>query len=103
MINKKEIDLLVYGHIYEWVKPKIWNKNISDVDQKNVKDTVYMDAICSKTMYWNNYDEFTRIFNDVKDGIISDADVNVFDNGVQYEKFCLYCRYYCLYNDCRIY
>ena len=41
-----------------------------------------MDAICSKTMYWNNYDEFTKIFNDVKDGIISDADVNVFDNGV---------------------
>ena len=48
MVNQKEIDLLVYGHIYEWVKPKIWNKNI----------------------------------NDVKDGMISDADVNVFDNGV---------------------
>ena len=38
MINKKEIDLLVYGHIYEWVKPKVWNKNISDVDWKDVKD-----------------------------------------------------------------
>ena len=85
MINKKEIDLLVYGHIYEWVKPKIWNKNINDVDWKDVKDTVYMDAICSKTMYWNNYDEFTKIFNDVKDGMISDADVNIFDNGVQYD------------------
>ena len=42
MINQKEIDLLVYGHIYEWVKPKIWNKNINDVDWKDVKD-IYME------------------------------------------------------------
>ena len=82
MVNQKEIDLLVYGHIYEWVKPKICNKNISDVDWDDVRSNVYMDVIWSKTMYWNNYDEFTRIFNDVKDGMISDADVNVFDNGV---------------------
>ena len=46
MVNQKEIDLLVYGHIYEWVKPKVWNKNINDIDWKNVKDTVYMDAWC---------------------------------------------------------
>ena len=82
MVNQKEIDLLVYGHIYEWVKPKVWNKNISDVDWKNVKDTVYMDALGAKTKYWKNYAHFTEIFNNVKDGIISDADVNVFDNGV---------------------
>jgi len=78
----KEIDLLIYGHIYEWVKPKVWNKNINDVDWKNVKDTVYMDALGAKTKYWKNYAHFTEIFNDVKNGFISDADVNVFDNGV---------------------
>jgi len=82
MINKKDMDLLVYGHIYECVKPQIFDKNINDVDWKEVKNTVYMDALTTLTMYWNNYNEFTRIFNDVKDGIISDADVNVFDNGV---------------------
>ena len=82
MINKKEIDLLVYGHIYEWVKPKIWNKNISDVDWKNVKDTVYLDALACKTNWWKNYDHFTKLFDDVKDAFMVDADTNVFDNGV---------------------
>ena len=82
MVNQKEIDLLVYGHIYEWVKPKIWNKNISDVDWKDVKDTVYMDALGAKTKYWKNYDHFTKIFNDVANDFIADADVSIFDNGV---------------------
>ena len=82
MINQKEIDLLVYGHIYEWVKPKVWNKNISDVDWKDVKDTVYMDALGAKTKYWKNYDHFTKIFNDVANDFIADSDVNIFDNGV---------------------
>ena len=82
MINQKEIDLLVYGHIYEWVKPKIYKKDINEIDWKNVKDTVYLDALGCKTAWWKNYDHFTEIFNDVKNGIINDADVNVFDNGV---------------------
>ena len=51
MVNQKEIDLLVYGHIYEWVKPKVWNKNLNDIDWKDVKDTVYMDALGAKTKY----------------------------------------------------
>ena len=63
MINQKEIDLLVYGHIYEWVKPKVWNKNLNDID-------------------WKNYDHFTKIFNDVANDFIADSDVNVFDYGV---------------------
>ena len=66
MVNQKEIDLLVYGHIYEWVKPKVWNKNLNDIDWKDVKDTVYMDALGAKTKYWKNYAHFTEIFNDVK-------------------------------------
>ena len=41
-----------------------------------------MDALGCKTAWWKNYDHFTEIFNDVKNGIINDADVNVFDNGV---------------------
>ena len=82
MVNQKEIDLLVYGHIYEWVKPKVWNKNLNDIDWKNVKDTVYMDALGAKTKYWKNYDHFTKIFNDVANDFIADADVSIFDNGV---------------------
>ena len=82
MVNQKEIDLLVYGHIYEWVKPKVWNKNINDVDWKDVKDTVYMDALGAKTKYWKNYDHFTKIFNDVANDFIADSDINIFDNGV---------------------
>ena len=82
MVNQKEIDLLVYGHIYEWVKPKVWNKNLNDIDWKNVKDTVYMDALEAKTKYWKNYDHFTKIFNDVANDFIVDSDVNIFDNGV---------------------
>ena len=78
MVNQKEIDLLVYGHIYEWVKPKVWNKNINDIDWKKVKDTVYME-IGAKTKYWKNYDHFTEIFNDVND---FNLDVSIFDNGV---------------------
>ena len=75
MVNQKEIDLLVYGHIYER-KPKVWNKNINDIDWKKVKDTVYMDA------YWKNYAHFTEIFNDVANDFITDSDVSIFDNGV---------------------
>ena len=82
MVNQKEIDLLVYGHIYEWVKPKVWNKNLNDIDWKDVKDTVYMDALGAKTKYWKNYDHFTKIFNDVANDFIADSDVNIFDNGV---------------------
>ena len=82
MVNQKEIDLLVYGHIYEWVKPKVWNKNINDIDWKKVKDTVYMDALGAKTKYWKNYDHFTKIFNDVANDFIADSDINIFDNGV---------------------
>ena len=83
MVNQKEIDLLVYGHIYEWVKPKVWNKNLNDIDWKDVKDTVYMDALGAKTKYWKNYDHFTKIFNDVANDFIADSDINIFDNGVQ--------------------
>ena len=83
MINKEEIDLLIYGHIYEWVKPKVWNKNINDIDWTDVKDTVYMDALGAKTKYWKNYDHFTKIFNDVANDFIADSDINIFDNGVQ--------------------
>ena len=82
MVNQKEIDLLVYGHIYEWVKPKVWKKNLYDIDWKDVKDTVYMDALGAKTKYWKNYDHFTKIFNDVANDFIADADVSIFDNGV---------------------
>ena len=82
MVNQKEIDLLVYGHIYEWVKPKVWNKNLNDIDSKDVKDTVYMDALGAKTKYWKNYDHFTKIFNDVANDFIADSDINIFDNGV---------------------
>ena len=82
MINQKEIDLLVYGHIYEWVKPKVWNKNLNDIDWKKIKDTVYMDDLRAKTKYWKNYDHFTKIFNDVANDFIADSDVNVFDYGV---------------------
>ena len=82
MVNQKEIDLLVYGHIYEWVKPKVWHKNLNDIDWKDVKDTVYMDALGAKTKYWKNYDHFTKIFNDVANDFIADSDVNIFDNGV---------------------
>ena len=82
MVNQKEIDLLVYGHIYEWVKPKVWNKNLNDIDWKNVKDTVYLDALACKTAWWKNYDHFTKLFDDVKDAFMVDADTNVFDNGV---------------------
>mgnify|MGYP004204749169 len=82
MVNQKEIDLLVYGHIYEWVKPKVWNKNLNDIDWKDVKDTVYMDALGAKTKYWKNYDHFTKIFNDVANDFIADSDINIFDNGV---------------------
>ena len=82
MVNQKEIDLLVYGHIYEWVKPKVWNKNLNDIYWKDVKDTVYMDALGAKTKYWKNYDHFTKIFNDVANDFIADADVSIFDNGV---------------------
>ena len=82
MVNQKEIDLLVYGHIYEWVKPKVWNKNINDIDWKKVKNTVYMDALHAKTKYWKNYAHFYRIFNDVVNDFITDSDGNIFDNGV---------------------
>ena len=41
MVNKKEIDLLVYGHIYEWVKPKrrftIHNQQFSMIEGGKVK------------------------------------------------------------------
>ena len=82
MINQKEIDLLVYGHIYEWVKPKIYKKDINEIDWKNGKDTVYLDALACKTAWWKNYDHFTKLFDDVKDAFMVDADTNVFDNGV---------------------
>ena len=82
MVYQSDVEKLVKSHIYNWVKPKIWNKDINDVDWKNVKDTVYLDALACKTNWWKNYDHFTEIFNDVKNGIINDADVNVFDNGV---------------------
>ena len=82
MVNQKEIDMLVYVHIYEWVMPKVWNKNLNDIDWKDVKDTVYMDALGAKTKYWKNYDHFTKIFNDVANDFIADSDINIFDNGV---------------------
>ena len=43
MVYQSDVDKLVKSHIYNWVKPKIWNKDINDVDWKNVKDTVYLD------------------------------------------------------------
>ena len=49
---------------------------------KNVKDTVYLDALACKTAWWKNYDHFTKLFDDVKDAFMVDADTNVFDNGV---------------------
>ena len=82
MVYQSDVDKLVKSHIYNWVKPKIWNKDINDVDWKNVKDTVYLDAIACKTAWWKNYDHFTKLFDDVKDSFIVDADTNVFDNGV---------------------
>ena len=82
MVYQSDVDKLVKSHIYNWVKPKIWNKDINDVDWKNVKDTVYLDAIACKTAWWKNYDHFTKLFDDVKDAFITDADTNVFDNGV---------------------
>ena len=82
MVYQSDVDKLVKSHIYNWVKPKIWNKDINDVDWKNVKDTVYLDAIACKTAWWKNYDHFTKLFDDVKDSFMVDADTNVFDNGV---------------------
>ena len=82
MVYQSDVDKLVKSHIYNWVKPKIWNKDINDVDWKNVKDTVYLDALACKTAWWKNYDHFTKLFDDVKDSIMVDADTNVFDNGV---------------------
>ena len=82
MVYQDDVDKLVKSHIYNWVKPKIWNKDISDVDWKNVKDTVYLDALACKTAWWKNYDHFTKLFDDVKDSFMVDADTNVFDNGV---------------------
>ena len=82
MVYQDDVDKLVKSHIYNWVKPKIWNKDISDVDWKNVKDTVYLDALACKTAWWKNYDYFTKLFDDVKDAFMVDADTNVFDNGV---------------------
>tara|TARA_Y100000052_G_scaffold25815_1_gene29841 strand:+ start:604 stop:861 length:258 start_codon:yes stop_codon:yes gene_type:complete len=82
MVYQSDVDKLVKSHIYNWVKPKIWNKDINDVDWKNVKDTVYLDALACKTAWWKNYDHFTKLFDDVKDSFMVDADTNVFDNGV---------------------
>ena len=82
MVYQSDVDKLVKSHIYNWVKPKIWNKDINDVDWKNVKDTVYLDALACKTAWWKNYDHFTKLFDDVKDAFMVDADNNVFDNGV---------------------
>ena len=82
MVYQSDVDKLVKSHIYNWVKPKIWNKDINDVDWKNVKDTVYLDALACKTAWWKNYDHFTKLFDDVKNSFIVDADTNVFDNGV---------------------
>ena len=82
MVYQSDVDNLVKSHIYNWVKPKIWNKDINDVDWKNVKDTVYLDALACKTAWWKNYDHFTKLFDDVKDAFMVDADTNVFDNGV---------------------
>ena len=82
MVYQDDVDKLVKSHIYNWVKPKIWNKDINDVDWKNVKDTVYLDALACKTAWWKNYDHFTKLFDDVKDAFMVDADTNVFDNGV---------------------
>ena len=82
MVYQSDVDKLVKSHIYNWVKPKIWNKDINNVDWKNVKDTVYLDALACKTAWWKNYDHFTKLFNDVKDAFMVDADTNVFDNGV---------------------
>ena len=82
MVYQSDVDKLVKSHIYNWVKPKIWNKDINDVDWKNVKDTVYLDALACKTAWWKNYDHFTKLFDDVKDAFMLDADTNVFDNGV---------------------
>tara|TARA_B100001248_G_C27338578_1_gene435082 strand:+ start:879 stop:1136 length:258 start_codon:yes stop_codon:yes gene_type:complete len=82
MVYQSDVDKLVKSHIYNWVKPKIWNKDINDVDWKNVKDTVYLDALACKTAWWKNYDHFTKLFDDVKDAFVVDADTNVFDNGV---------------------
>ena len=82
MVYQSDVDKLVKSHIYNWVKPKIWNKDINDVDWKNVKDTVYLDALACKTAWWKNYDHFTMLFDDVKDAFMVDADTNIFDNGV---------------------
>ena len=82
MVYQSDVDKLVKSHIYNWVKPKIWNKDINNVDWKNVKDTVYLDALACKTAWWKNYDHFTKLFDDVKDAFMVDADTNVFDNGV---------------------
>ena len=82
MVYQSDVDKLVKSHIYNWVKPKIWNKDINNVDWKNVKDTVYLDALACKTAWWKNYDHFTKLFDDVKDAFVVDADTNVFDNGV---------------------
>ena len=82
MVYQSDVDKLVKSHIYNWVKPKIWNKDINDVDWKNVKDTVYLDALACKTAWWKNYDHFTKLFDDVKDAFMVDADTNIFDNGV---------------------
>lgn len=82
MVYQSDVDKLVKSHIYNWVKPKIWNKDINNVDWKNVKDTVYLDALACKTAWWKNYDHFTKLFDDVKDAFMVDADTNIFDNGV---------------------
>ena len=34
MVYQSDVDKLVKSHIYNWVKPKIWNKDINDVDWK---------------------------------------------------------------------
>ena len=82
MVYQSDVDKLVKSHIYNWVKPKIWNKDINNVDWKNVKDTVYLDALDCKTAWWKNYNHFTKLFDDVKDAFMVDADTNIFDNGV---------------------
>ena len=77
------MDLLVYGHIYEIVKPKVKSKNINDVDWKDIKYHVYIDALVSKTMYWNNYEEFTKIFNDVVGGFELENEFSNYLMGVE--------------------
>ena len=37
MVYQSDVDNLVKSHIYNWVKPKIWNKDINDVDWKMLR------------------------------------------------------------------